>query len=481
MIALIGGGAGLLVTFLMVTLLVLCRRRRRRVEQRNLSKGKGLLDPEKGGYIRHDDDDDDDDEGHPNSYGYVHGSSSSGYKTKSKPKTDLYPSQQMSMSAASSFTPRHHRSGSRSPDRSYSTSELLPIASKHLSLDGSQPSSRHNSAPMLSSSMAFSSSSSSLVPSPPSSINHQIPPIRQDALLSSISLSPIPYVPKSTFTPRPRPHSEPTIFIVSSPRQSESGFVELIPVEETPRLAHTALTMPRVHEAHEGMVAEVVPPVVEEVAEAILEREQDGGSQETLVEGLPLVAKTDVQIQTDSSAGEPWPDKGAMTKRQLKKQRRQANRQAARERRERVALKSFLAKSGSICKSHSNQASNENSNGNDNDAMNKKVRPRIIELAELSESSHGFRAQNSIRRVKRFKSHARREAEGKCLGCQRGLCRVPPWQWEGKQRERVLHEGDGAGAVYGSHEAVGNHLVKTLSTGLSKLDSRGEDEDEVAV
>ncbi|KAF9298863.1 hypothetical protein BGZ74_009194 [Mortierella antarctica] len=381
----------------------------------------------------------------------------------------------MSKSAASSFTPRHHRSGSRSPDRSHSASDLLPIASKHLSLDGSQPGSRHNSAPMLSSSIMLSSSSSSLIPSPLSSIDHQIPPIRQDALLSSISLSPIPYVPKSTFTPRSRPHSEPTILMVSSPRRSESGFVELIPVEETPRLAHTALTMPRVHEAHEGMVAEVVVPVVEEVSEAVLEREQDGGSQETLAEALLLVAKADAQIQTDSSTGEPWPDKGAMTKRQLKKQRRQANRQAARERRERAALKNSLARSGSVSKSHSNQGPNEkNGDDNDNDAMNKKVRPRIIELAELLESSHGFRAQNSIRRVKRFRSHARREAEGKCLGCQRGLCRVPPWQWEGKQRERVLHEGDGDGTVNGSPEAVGDHLVKTLMTGLSKLESRGE-------
>lgn len=480
-IALIGGGAGLLVIILMAFLLVLCRRRRHRVEQRNLSKGKGILDPEKCGYSRHDDDDNDNDEGHSYSYIYVH-ESSSGYKTepKPKPKTELYPSQQMIKSATSSFTPRHHRdrSGSRSPDRPHSASELLPIASKHLSQDGFQAGNRHNSVPMLSSSMVLSSSSSSLVPPPPSSTDHQIPPIRQDALLSSISLSPIPYVPKSMFTPRSHQHSDPTILMVSSPRQSESDFVELIPVEETPRLAHTALAIPRVHEAQTAMVAEVIMPVVEEVSETILEREQDGGSQETLVAAPPLVVKADAQIQTDSSTCEPWLSKGAMTKRQLKKQRRRANRQAARERRESAALKSFLARSGSVSKSLSkvDQGSDDNDNDNDSDAMSKKVRPVLIELAELSETSHGFRARNSIRRAKRFKSHARREVEGRCLGCQRGLCRVPPWQWEDKQRARVLHEGDGACTVYGSYETVGDHFVKTLTTGLSKLENPSEGE-----
>ncbi|KAG0028612.1 hypothetical protein BGZ82_008337 [Podila clonocystis] len=326
--------------------------------------------------------------------------------------------------------------------------------------------------------MTLSSSTSSLVPPPLSSTGHHIPAIRQDALLSSISLSPIPYVPKSTFTPRSRPYSQPATLMVSSPRQSESGFVELISVEDTPRFAHTALAMPRVHEAQEAMVAEVVMPVVEEVSETVLGRKQDGGSQETLVEALPLVAKADAQIQTDSSPSEPWPSKGAMTKRQRKKQRRQANRQAARERKESAALKSFLARSGSISDGPSKvgQGPNEIDNDNENDSMNKTFMPILVELAELSEASHGFRARNSIRRVKRFKSHARREAEGKCLGCHRGLCRVPPWQWEGKQRARVLHEGDGAGTVHSSYETVDDHFVKTLATGLSKLESRGESE-----
>ncbi|KAF9377734.1 hypothetical protein CPB97_009966, partial [Podila verticillata] len=265
MIALISSGVGLLVIILVVSLLVVCQRRRRRAKQRNLFKGKGLIDPEKGGYSGHDDDDDDD--GHPCRYGHnAHRSSSSGHKViDTKPKADQYPSQQMSRSAASSFTPRHQhqRSGSRSPDRPHST--------------------------------------------------------------------------------------------VSSPRQSECSFVELIPIEETPRLAHTALAMPRVYEVQEAMVAEVVVPTMEEVSETlVLELEHRGCSQETLVETPVPVSKSDAQIQTDSSTDvEAWPVKGPMSKRQLKKQRRKANRQAAWERRETAILKSFLARGGSVSRRHS--------------------------------------------------------------------------------------------------------------------------------
>ncbi|KFH62439.1 hypothetical protein MVEG_11648 [Podila verticillata NRRL 6337] len=484
MIALISSGVGLLVIILVVSVLVVCQRRRRRIKQRNQFKGKGLMDPEKGGYSRHDDDDDDDDDGHPYRYGHnAHSTSSSGHKaTDTKPKKDQYPSQQMSRSAASSFTPRlqHQRSGSRSPDRPHSTSELLPIASKHLSLDGSPHASgsRHNSASVL------FSSSSSLVPPPPSSIDHQIPPIRQDALLSSISLSSIPYVPKSTFTPRSHLQSEPAILMVSSPRQSECSFVELIPIEETPRLAHTALAMPNVHEAQEAVVAEVVVPVLEEVSETlVLELGQEGCSQETLVETHVPTSTSDAQIQTDSSTDvEAWPVKGPMSKRQLKKQRRMANRQAAWERRETAILKNFLARGGSVSRRHSKLGQGHRSNDNDNseNVMN-KVRPIHLDTFPTG-GGQGFRARkDSLRRAKLHKSHARREAEGKCLGCQRGLCRVPPWQWEGKQRARVLHEGNVADIVYGSYEAVDELSVKTLTTSPSTVEQSGGESGFVAV
>lgn len=218
--------------------------------------------------------------------------------------------------------------------------------------------------------------------------------------------------------------------MVSSPRQSECGFVELIPIEETPRLAHTALVMPRVCEAQEAMVAEVVVPVVEEVSEtSVLELEQERGSQETLIETPVSVSKADAQIQTNLSTNiEAWPVKNPTSKRELKKQRRKANRQAAWERRETAILKSFLARGGSISRRHSklDQSHHDCDNDNSDNAMN-KVWPIYLD-AFPNVGGQGFRARkDSLRRAKLHKSHARREAEGKCLGCQRGLCRVPPW------------------------------------------------------
>lgn len=263
--------------------------------------------------------------------------------------------------------------------------------------------------------------------------------------------------------------------MVSSPRQSECSFVELIPIEETPRLAHTALAMPRVYEVQEAMVAEVVVPTMEEVSETlVLELEHRGCSQETLVETPVPVSKSDAQIQTDSSTDvEAWPVKGPMSKRQLKKQRRKANRQAAWERRETAILKSFLARGGSVSRRHSKLGQGHHSNDNDSseNTMN-MVWP--IHLDTFPTGGGGFRVRKeSLRRPKLYKSHARREAEGKCLGCQRGLCRVPPWQWEGKQHARVLHEGDSADTVYGSYEAVDELSVKTLTKSRSTVEQSG--------
>ncbi|KAF9395979.1 hypothetical protein CPC16_005648 [Podila verticillata] len=272
--------------------------------------------------------------------------------------------------------------------------------------------------------------------------------------------------------------------MVSSPRQSECSFVELIPIEETPRLAHTALAMPNVHEAQEAVVAEVVVPVLEEVSETlVLELGQEGCSQETLVETHVPTSTSDAQIQTDSSTDvEAWPVKGPMSKRQLKKQRRKANQQAEWERRETAILKNFLARGGSISRRHSKFGQGHHSNDNDNseNVMN-KVQPIHLDTFPTG-GGQGFRARkDSLRRARLYKSHARREAEGKCLGCQRGLCRVPPWQWEGKQRARVLHEGNGADTVYGSYEAVDELSVKTLTTSPSTVEQSGGESGFVAV
>ncbi|KAF9421349.1 hypothetical protein BGZ94_008842 [Podila epigama] len=229
MIALVGGGLGVLLIIMVLLVCFICQRRKRRRQRlsKTMAKGKGLLNHEKNGHGSECDQGEDSEEG--DDFGTE--------RVRDHHKYSPFSTGSLAMSKSDGYTLPSFSSSSSPSSSSSSVATLLPIASRHLSEDaltrtlGDEVTVPMSCSPRPSSTSSFGQRFSACS-------SHQLPPIRRDALLSTVSLSAIPYVPKSTFVPRTCPRSDSISASTLSSRcdvwSDAVEYIDLIPVEATP-------------------------------------------------------------------------------------------------------------------------------------------------------------------------------------------------------------------------------------------------------